>query len=483
MAGLKGVQEPSFSVVPRHLYSDGPDTCDLASGYGFEPDPWQREVLDGWLGTTKVGKYTASDCGLSVPRQNGKNAALEFLELYKSAIQGRKILHTAHEVKTCRKHFLRMKAYFENPRKYPELAELVQSIRLTNGQEAIELKNGGQIEFIARSKSSGRGFTVDDLVCDEAQELTDEQMEAIQPAISAAPSGDPQTIYTGTPTPPTSAGTVFARIRKEARSGSAKRLCWYEWSVNEIGDVNDRERWARTNPALGYRLLPTVIYSELKKFTPDGFARERLGWWNDQASALSDLDLNKWRACATKKPAMDGYSSYAVKFAPDGSNVSLSACVRPPKDSGEKPHIEVIGYRSAREGVGWLADFLEQRASNAIGIVIDGRVGAPTLVQELADRKIPANVVITPRAGDLINATSMFEQALQDGRITHFNQPLLNDAAEHAKHRKIGNDGGFGYEPSMENKDVYPLECVALAYWNATTSKRHPGRKQKVMIS
>ena len=51
------------------------------------------------------------------------------------------------------------------------------------------LKNGGSIEFIARSKSSGRGFTVDVLVCDEAQELTDEQMEAIQPAISVGTFG------------------------------------------------------------------------------------------------------------------------------------------------------------------------------------------------------------------------------------------------------------------------------------------------------
>ena len=36
---------------------------------------------------------------------------------------------------------------------------------------------GGAIEFIARSRGSGRGFTVDDLVCDEAQELTDEQLD------------------------------------------------------------------------------------------------------------------------------------------------------------------------------------------------------------------------------------------------------------------------------------------------------------------
>ena len=49
----------------------------------------------------------------------------------------------------------------------------------------------------------------------------------------------------------------------------------------------------------------------------------------------------------------------------------------------------------------------------------------------------------------------------------------------HAKHRKIGD--GFGYEPSMENVDVSPVEAVALAYWNVKTSKRHPGRRAKAV--
>lgn len=275
-ARLKGRQQPSYQLTPRHTDSYGPDAAALAEGYGMPPDPWQRLILDGWMGTLKDGRWAAGDCGVSVPRQNGKNGVIEFLELYDTAILGLKILHTAHEVKTCRKHFLRMKNYFENARQYPELAAAVDYIRNTNGQEAIVLTNGGSIEFIARSKSSGRGFTVDILVCDEAQELTDEQMEAIQPATSSAPSGNPQTIYAGTPTPPSSPGTVFERIRRTARTVKPKRTCWYEWGVEEIGDIHDPTRWAQANPSLGIRLVETVIESEVSKFTPEGFARERL---------------------------------------------------------------------------------------------------------------------------------------------------------------------------------------------------------------
>ena len=108
-------------------------------------------------------------------------------ELFGIVQLGEKFLHTAHEVKTARKAFLRLASFFENTRKWPELADLVKDIRRTNGQEAIVLTNGGSVEFVARSKGSGRGFTVDVLVCDEAQELSDDALEALMPTTSAAP--------------------------------------------------------------------------------------------------------------------------------------------------------------------------------------------------------------------------------------------------------------------------------------------------------
>lgn len=478
-ARLKGRQRPSYQLTPRHTDSYGPDAAALAEGYGMPPDPWQRLILDGWMGTLKDGRWAAGDCGVSVPRQNGKNGVIEFLELYDTAILGLKILHTAHEVKTCRKHFLRMKNYFENARQYPELAAAVDYIRNTNGQEAIVLTNGGSIEFIARSKSSGRGFTVDILVCDEAQELTDEQMEAIQPATSSAPSGNPQTIYAGTPTPPSSPGTVFERIRRTARTVKPKRTCWYEWGVEEIGDIHDRTRWAQANPSLGIRLVETVIESEVSKFTPEGFARERLGWWDESQSNATEINPDDWAACKTDHPCQEGRNSFAVKFSPDGATASLVACVRPPKGSDLKPHIELIDVRSMRNGVMWLADFLEQRWRKTVGIVIDGRVGAPTLVQMLKDQGVSSRVIVTPTSRQVADAVSMFEQAINDHRLTHFDQPGLNDAAAHAKHRKIGD--GYGYEPGDQNTDVMPLEAAALAYWNQKTSRRDPDRKQRMV--
>src|SRR5699024_11968144 len=103
----------------------------------------------------------------------------EILELYALTILGLRVLHTAHEVKTARKAFLRLASFFENDREHPDLAGMVKSIRKANGQEAIFLTNGGAVEFIARSQDSGSGFTVDVLVCDQAQEYSGEATSAI----------------------------------------------------------------------------------------------------------------------------------------------------------------------------------------------------------------------------------------------------------------------------------------------------------------
>lgn len=442
--------------------------------------------MTDWLRTDDAGRLLATDAVVVLPRQNGKNALVEAVELFKTAVQGRRVLHTAHEVKTARRHFLRMQDYFDND-SYPELKAMVRTIRQTNGQEAILLHNGGSIEFIARSKSSGRGFTCDDLILDESQELTDEQLEALRPVISAAPSGDPQTIYMGTPTPPTSPGTVLVRMYKAVHSDAPpQRLAWLEWAVSEVGDILDRRRWRRVNPAIGTRLREETIEAEATSFSPESFARERLGWWDVHTDSDSDFPTTEWNKCSTETPASAGYVAYAVKYGFDSMHVSLAACLRP-DDADQQPHVELIDYRPTKAGAGWLVDFLTgedpahggPRWKTSLGITIDGRAGSPVLVQALRDAGVYQRIIRTPNAGQVGEACAAFEQAITQKALTQYAQPIVDTATAYAKHRPIGRSGLFGYEPSREAIDTDPLEAMALAYALAKSSRRHPGRTQK----
>jgi phage terminase large subunit-like protein len=455
--------------------SDGYDAVALSAGYGLIADEWQESILISWLGRNRFGHWSATRCGLVVPRQNGKNGCIEIRELFGMIFLGEKILHTAHQVKTARKAFLRLCSFFENGREYPELAELVSEIRRTNGQEAILLKNGGSVEFVARSSSSGRGFTVDVLVLDEVQELTFEQLEALLSTISSAPQGDPQTILTGTPPGPKAPGEVIRKVRAEAHEGKSRRLAWHEWSVETIGDISDKARWYETNPALGTRLLLTAIEDEFSSMSEDGFARERLGWWS-KAGSQAIVSAKEWSILKKSKPPENGKIAYGVKFSPDGSTVSVSVAV---KSTDGKVHIECVEHRSLGSGTGWLVDWLSTRWRKSSVIVIDGLTGASALAEALLSEKVPKKVLYLPRSRDVITACSMTLNAIHEKTITHFDQPLLNEAVCNARKRPIGTNGGWGWG-GIDDTDVTPIEACSLAYWGVMTSKRNPARKMRL---
>ena len=177
-AGVRiGAQEPRIRVENGSVaYTDGPDAAILISLSKIELFPWQKTVVDAWCSRDENDRPSYTTCGLSVSRQNGKNLIIEAFEIYKLAVDGAHILHTAHRVRTAKESFTRLVNHF-NERVNPELAAMVEKIRYTNGEESITLKNGGRIEFSARSRAGTRGFAdIQVVVFDEAQDLEDEQL-------------------------------------------------------------------------------------------------------------------------------------------------------------------------------------------------------------------------------------------------------------------------------------------------------------------
>lgn len=477
-----GSQRPRLAVEPPRADSDGADASALAAACGLTLDEWQELVLSSWLARNEDDRYAATSCGLSVPRQNGKNSVIEARELYGIAVCGERILHTAHRVDTARKSFLRLVRYFDGPRAQPELAALVETIRRTNGQESIVLANGGSIEFSSRVNGGARGSTYDAVVFDEAQELTDDQMESIMSTMSAAPSGNRQLVYTGTPPSPVSPGTVFRRVRRAALDGSDPRLAWHEWGVAEVGDVSDRSRWYEANPAMGIRLDEDFTESEANTLSPDGFARERLGWWADQSHGTNPaFDAAAWEACrrpADEAPGPDdGVTAYGVKFSPDGRLMSLSLAVR---CAGGPAWVECVDYgETARGGVRSLADWVIARKARCAVVVIDGKSNTEDLRRKLVDGGVPVRAVHVCSPADACAAFSMLKSAMDEGALAHAGQPDLDESVEGAQRRAIGSAGGWGLSPGAA--DCIQAESAALAYWGARTTKRRPGRRARAL--
>ena len=475
---MRGSQEPRIKVEPPRFSTDGEDAALLMQEYGCNLDEWQKNVLDCWLGKDENGKYNVTSAGLSLPRQNGKNVCLEAREFFGLVVNGEKILHTAHQVRTSKKSFRRLAAMFTDKR-HPEITDIVKNIRYTNGEECIELDNGGVIEFSARSRQAARGFDgISLVVYDEAQELTDDQVEAIMATLSASATGTRQLIYTGTPPYPGCPGEVFRRRRTVCTTEPSKRDCWHEWSVfaESLDKINvtDTSLWYMCNPALGIRLSEEFTAEEQKTMSDDGFARERLGWWTPILEHKEEYAIPTalWDECKSDELKPEGKTAYGVKFTIDGTEICLCGAVINKEGIAR---ISLIDRRPTGLGTQWLADWLNARYDKASCVVIDGRNGVDVLIEKIAPTWRMKGSVIRPGAKDVIAAVSMVMDSLNEKTLTWYSeQEELRDSATTAVKRPIGGGWGFGGE------DCAPIEACALALWGAKMSKRDPNRKMRI---
>lgn len=492
-----GRQIPTFEVVGEYDHSLGKDVIEM-----FEEDggatfyPSQKREMELLLARNKDGSPAALTIGISKPRQNGKSYAARFYAIYMAVFEHRQVLYSAHHSSTTNKMFKAMCDLFESPERYPEFANDVKTVSHARGYEGIYFKDwvdydgnirqGGCIEFATRTNSGARGGTYSVIVIDEAQELTDEQQEAMLPVISAASDVKdrkslPQQIFVGTPPNYTCHGTVFSKMHKMAHSEDKGDAWWMEWSIESdnlektITDAEVALQYAyETNPAMGYRIAEKTILNEFETMSLDGFARERLGWWSVMSAKKEDYAISEelWMSCASLDPKPEGKTAFGVKFSADGSEVALAGAVIPAEGPAR---ISLIDYRSTGEGTQWLASWLNARHDKACCVVIDGRNGVDVLVDKIADTWKFKGSVVRPSVKDVIASVGLLVDSLNEQTITWYkDQEPLKESATTATKRPIAGGWGFGGSNSA------PIEACALALYGAKTSRRNPGRKMLI---
>ena len=296
--------------------------------------------------------------------------------------------------------------------------------------------------------------------------------------LSASATGTRQIIYTGTPPYPGCPGEVFRRRRTVCTTDPGKYDSWHEWSVaaEKVEDINaeDHSLWYMTNPALGIRLSEEFTEEEFRSMSRDGFARERLGWWSPILVNATDYAISEelWDSCKSDHLKPEGKTAYGVKFSADGASVALCGAVIP--DKGEA-RISLIELRPTGHGIGWLAEWLNERYNRACCVVIDGRNGVDVLVERIADTWRMKGSVIRPSTKDMIAATSTLTNALNERSVSWFyQQEALNDSAITSVKRPVGGGWCFGGDNSL------PIEAASLALWGAQNSKRNPNKVMRI---
>lgn len=459
--------------TPTGITSTGwPAVRDRCKSFGIRFDRWQDGAGRLTLAKRADGLYAAGVGGVvaSIPRQVGKTYLWGWMVFALCTIfPNLTVIWTAHRTRTSDETFEKMRTMAQKPK----VAAHVAGARAANGQQQITFDNGSRILFGAREQGFGRGFDeVDVLVLDEAQILTESAMSDMVPATNAAQNG--LVIMMGTPPRPKDPGEVFQNRRADALGGDEDTL-YIEFSADRGASIIDWPQLEKANPSFPHRTSRTAILRMQKLLGSDeNFSREAYGIWDDEALDSAAIKRAAWKALAGETDP-DGIMALGVKFTADGSGVALSAAYRP--DDGPIS-IEPIQQASMAEGTDWLVDYLVEHKDLAAQFVIDGKAGVGYLLEALRTAGVKSKrLIITPTLDQVISAHSMFLQAVRTGGLIHPGVEMFDDQVLGATKRKIGNNGGFGWQPIIEGETVVSLDAATLAFWGAKTTKRRAGRK------
>lgn len=467
---IYGWQTPPIEAVPPTVSTAGQEAIDLAAKAGLHLDPWQQHVLRVAMGETASGDWSAPEVCVNIPRQNGKGAIIEARVLWGLFIGGEQgILVSAHEFKTTMNTMKRIERLI---RGCPDMHKRVKAYHKTVGREGIELHDGRELRYVARSRGSGRGFTAACVIFDECMILGDDAMGALAPTTDAVDNS--QLWYLG------SAGIgslsqQSGRLRRRAlaalESGEPDPvLAYMEWSINPHVDecppdcsahdaIDSVESLRKANPAVGYRLQ--VEKSMHRRLTMGDalYARERLGvgeYPADGTDTWQVIGEDAWRALAVAESVPEGAVVFAIDMTPERSHAAIAVAGHWRGGT----HSEVVEHRP---GTGWILDRaaeLHEKWKPRCWVV-DAGGPAGSLIADLAERL--GVEVVTPKAREVAAACGQYYDAVIEQTLSHLDQAPMATALAGAQKRPLGD--AWAWARRGVNVDISPLVAATLAKW------------------
>lgn len=463
--GRVGSQRPRLTNTLPQVQNLERQVTALGLMMSVRLDPFQRWYLAQITGIREDGKWSALECCIEIPRQNGKTGGIEILMIYHLIFMpaSRRIVYSAHEFKTTFEIFMRIDDLLST------IPALYAQVEIKRGKDNLSITNKTtkqRIVFMARSRKAGRGMVGDIIILDEAFAVTAEMMAAIMPTLSSrSAKGNPQIIFLS------SAGTPDAHflngLRERALGPDPGRLFFAEWSAPEDVDSDDREYWYLANPALGERITEEYVADELRSFRSDpttgedAWRRERLGI-RESAGVATLFDIKAWNKAADPAAAPSNILCFSVDVTPDRSSASISLASL--LENGDI-YVELI---DRREGTSWVPARMAElsRKHSPLAVLCDDFGGSGTLIEPM--RKAGVRKLETVTIKDYVKACGdfydMVHRDLNDTGpvIVHIGQKELQDAVAVAK-KKMKGETAWVISRKDVMVDISPLVAAIQA--------------------
>lgn len=434
-------------------------------------DSGQRLAVEHMLAETADGRWAARTTGRTMPRQNGKGDEIECVEAWGLTQRAEAIVHTAHEIPTAKSAHARLVGHIEGNR---DLRRLLKQVRYANGDQSIEMNNGGVIVYRTRTGAGARGLDdISRLVVDEAQHAHPEQLASSTPILAANPN--PQLNFLGSAGIATKSNWWW-EMRRRALAPAAGEFAWLEHSAEQVSltpegiivsvrpDVWDHDQWRVANPAFPDRIEAGFLEEQLRTLGADLFAREHLGVWDpDPTNDRSIFGPGVWAACNRADVEASGRVWFGVDCTPERTAAVIVICDESGRIEIPKTADNVDDHRP---GLGWLtARVIELATRYDATVAVDS--GGPA--NSFADEWERQGVTVERLSSrDMAGATGSFFDAVLNGTVEIRNHPSLDRAAAGARQRSSGDVWYWARRDSTV--DVSPLVAASIARWVAVPS-------------
>jgi hypothetical protein len=430
-------------------------------------DSAQRLAVELMMAETADKRWAARTTGRAESRQNGKGDELEVVEAWDLTQRAAPVVHSAHEIPTAKSAHQRLVAHLESHR---DLRRLVSKVRYANGDQSIEMVNGGVIVYRTRTAGGGRGLDdIARLVVDEAQHAQPEQLASSTPILSANPN--PQTNFTG------SAGILersdfWWSLRKRALAaiagGESGQFSWLEHSaervelnrdgrvITEAVDAADQENWYKANPALGVRIEVEFLTEQLGVLGPHLFAREHLSVWDPCPDAEGGfLPFETWRDLTIENPKMTTVC-YGLSVSKDSESAAIASAGRLADGS---LYVDSVAYAPGTDWLGAkLADIWSRKKQP---FRVNPAAGEGSFIRTLTDSNPDLVDEVPGRAYQ--QACGEVLDRIKNHTIRHLGQDALDRAIRAAQRREVGKEGGWVWADPLSGVDLSPLKAATLA--------------------
>src|SRR5207253_188729 len=273
-------------------------------------------------------------------------------------------------------------------------------VRDANGEQTLTTASGCRYKIAAANADAGRSLTVYNLILDELRQHTKyDAWSAATKAMNAVPDGQAWAI--------TNAGDdtsiVLNELWERAYGMIAvpdARIGLFDWSAADGCDLDDRQAWAQSNPALGYGFLTELTIADALDTDPEPRFRTEVLCQRVQRLDEPPIALPAWDGRTDPTSRIEGGRVIAAEVSATAESGAIAGAGY--RSDGDE-HLALVEHRP---GTSWMVprvvELLQRRDVGAV-VVDPGSPGA-MLLPDLRKAGLTVRTEANP-AGEIVLMT------------------------------------------------------------------------------